>query len=173
MGKQTAVAMTEVDELAFLQFLRDSADVRLLPSAAPSEPAMWIDTFGPHENGHRQFFIWNTAFAWTPEFEQTSSAVPAAQRGWYHILNRGTAPLVEYDRHDFANPRSLGGTGRIYWSKYFAAPEGLWYDVELFDAWYQRIVRWIRKHGKRGEGRGERPFYLPDAWETYGALRPN
>ena len=72
---------------------------------------------------------------------------------------------MEYDRHNFNG--SLYSHGRIYWAKFFSAPNGLNYDVELFHKWYNQITRWLKKQGKRQTGDAYQVYYLPDAWNRY------
>lgn len=167
MGKQTAAAMTDEDEMLFLEFLRGLSDIKLLESSAPTEEAIWVDHFLPREQGHRQYYIWNTTFPWKPEFGRVTHDRSGTRQGWYFISNSLQAPLLEYDRHDFDD--QLGhGTGRVYWAKYFAAPDVLSYDVDAFNKWYMKVVRWIRKNGKQKSKGTLNPYYLPDAWTKYG-----
>lgn len=161
MGKQTAVAMTEKDEEAFLCFVRGTAEVKLLRLSAPSPDEIWVDEFMPRQNGHWQYFIWNTCFRWKPKFSFVKSGERA---GWVYIANTSTAPLLEYDRHNFNVSDGLQ-YGRVYWAKDFAAVEPLAYDVQAFDKWYMTIVRWIRKNGKRQSKMALSTYYLKDAWE--------
>jgi len=167
MGKQTAVAMTDGDELLFLQFLRSLCEIRLLQSSAPTKEGIWLEHFLPREEGHRQFYIWNTHFPWQPEYGQVTKDRSGKGQGWYFIANSSQAPLIEYNRHNFQD-RFGHGYGRVYWSKYFAAPNGLSYDVDAFDKWYMQVVRWIRKNGRQKSKGTLNPYYLPDAWEKYG-----
>ena len=43
MGRQTQVAMTEVDEAAFLEFLRRGADIQLIGSSARTPEGLSSD----------------------------------------------------------------------------------------------------------------------------------
>ena len=129
MGKQTAVAMTEKDEDIFLQFLRSLSEIRLLQSSAPTQETIWIDHFSPREQGFWKYYIWNTSFPWQPQFGQVTKDRSGKQQGWYFIANSSEVPIIEYFRHNFSN-RPGYGYGRVYWAKYFAAPNGLSYDVD-------------------------------------------
>jgi len=85
------------------------------------------------------------------------------------VSNEGTAPLLEYSRHNFQNCR--GTYGRLYWNKYFSGMPT--YDVLAFDRWYSVVVRWFRKNGKQARKGTLNTYYLPDAWAKYGqALQP-
>ncbi len=156
--------MTEVDERDFLKFLRESAHVQLFETFSPTEAGLWVDAFAPTRPGHWQYRIWNKAFPFTPDVRQTTREA-GSRAGLYYMANTHDTPLLEYDRHNF---ESSGGYGRLYWSKYFSAPSGLTYDVEKFGRWYESIVGWIRKNGRRKTRGTLEPYYLPDAWAKHG-----
>jgi hypothetical protein len=80
--------------------------------------------------------------------------------GWYYIRDKWTAPAIEFSRSNLENEQY----GRIYWAKHFMAPNGLDYDVEAFSKWFDKVVRWVRKHGKRPINSAYKPYFLPDAW---------
>lgn len=163
MGKQTAVALTPVDERAFLDFLRSIAEIRLLVWSGPTAESLSIESF-ESVLGYATFYIWNTAFTWTPEYGTVTADPSGARNGYRFVSNSSTAPVLEYSRHNFTDPR--GAHGRVYWCKSFASIPT--YDVAVFDKWYLAVVRWLRKHGKQAQRGTLNTFYLPDAWSQYG-----
>jgi hypothetical protein len=165
MGKQVQVAMLREDEADFLVYLRTTATVRLFRSSAPTPTGLEVDSFDTGLASDRQFFVWNTSFAWQPEVKCVSAAAPVVERrGWAYLSNTSIAPAIEYDRHS-----SEHGGERIYWAKRFAAPRGLAYDVEAFERWYDTVARWIRKRGHRLESESHGPLYLPAAYAARNA----
>ncbi len=80
MGKQTAIALTPADEQAFLGFLRSIAQVKLLVPSGPSIESLWVDSFDRVE-GFAQFYIWNIAFAWSPEYGTVTADPSGAHNG--------------------------------------------------------------------------------------------
>jgi len=103
-----------------------------------------------------------------PDYGQVSQQATVSERaGWCYLRNSSTAPVLEYDRHNFTDPR--GVTGRIYWAKYSAGAEGLPYDVDGFSRWFDQVARWIRKHGRREHPGAHERYFLPDAWQTHRA----
>lgn len=165
MGRQIQVAMTDADEREFLGFLRSTATIQIFEQAAPTADQMMVDAFAPSEGGHWQYFIWNTAFAWAPEYGQVSpQAIDSGRAGWAYLRNSSTAPLLEYDRHNFTDLQ--GVTGRIYWAKNFASLE-LPYDGAAFSKWFDQVVRWVRKQGRQEDKGAHERYFLPDAWRTY------
>jgi len=163
MGKQTAIALTPADERAFLTFLKSIADVKLIVSSAPTVESPWVDSFDCVQ-GWGPFYIWNTAFAWSPEYGTVTLDPTGAHNGYRFVSNRNAAPLLEYGRHNFTNSR--GAYGRIYRSKYFSGMPA--YDVLAFERWYSAVVRWLRKNGKQASKGTLNSYYLPDAWAKYG-----
>ena len=164
MGRQTQVAMTDADELEFLGFLRSAADIQLFESCAPSPDLMVAPGFAPRDQGHWQYFIWSRAFAWTPEFGRVAEAAVVPDRvGWSFLRNSSTAPLLEYDRHNFTDAR--GVAGRLYWAKHFATSGPLAYDVDTFSRWFDQVVRWIRKHGRQERRGAHETYFMPNAWD--------
>jgi hypothetical protein len=157
MGRQTAIIATHADEQSLLAFVRQIADVRLFVMFAPSAEALWTEEIAPERVGNFRYHIWNTSFPWEPLYGQVGPQASDPSRiGWYFVRNASAAPVIEFDRSRF-NPI---GPGRLYWAKHFSAPHGLDYDVVGFSKWYDSVVRWIRRQGKR-EGSA---YYLPDAW---------
>ena len=81
----------------------------------------------------------------------------------------GTSPLLrirwvaEFTR---SNVRSRK-YGRIYWSKYFSATEGLSYDVDGLSQWFDLIVDWVRKNAAGKLKESWTTYFLPDAWDKH------
>lgn len=161
MGRQIQVALTPIDEEAFLSFLHNSANIVLLESFSKDIEGLWKNSFEPERFGHWQYYIWNKAFAWKPEYEQVGERAYYPEHiGWYYVTNTEAAPLVEFCRSDVYQSKY----GRIYWAKYFSAPNGLDYDVEQFTEWYDKIVRWIKRSAAGNIKDGLVIHFLPDAW---------
>jgi hypothetical protein len=84
-----------------------------------------------------------------------------------------TAPVIELHRTDLANEvvdRAITH-GSLCWAKHHmsADPD---YDVESFDRWFSRIVRWVKKFGQTATDRfGVQVQYLPDAWLLRACFR--
>lgn len=174
MGRQTAVALSEGDERDFLAFLRTGADVRVLRWSAPSPELLFIPEFPPRGSGQRVFQLWNTAFPWSPEFAQWGAEMQDPQlASQFYLKNTAGAPLIEYSREAFENPKAVVH-GRVYWNTDFAIYHGSKYDTADFNRWFDKIVSWLRKNGRRIQvARGWNQYWLPGAWElrTGAALR--
>jgi hypothetical protein len=106
-------------------------------------------------------YIWNKRFSWNPEYRRVGEeAYHPEMMGWYYVSNHNDAPIIEVDCGNVSKARA----GRIYWSKYFASPHGLNYDIDSFTEWYDSIVGWIRKNGRKLAPERLAPYYLPVAW---------
>jgi hypothetical protein len=139
MGKQTAIALTKADEREFLVFLKSAAEVKLFVPFATTVESLWVDSFDGVEES--MFYIWNTAFAWSPQYGTVTTDRSGTTGGYRYVSNTDTAPLLEYSRHSFQYSR--GGCGRLYWSKYFLGMPD--YDVLAFEKWYSAVVRWLKR----------------------------
>ena len=52
----------------------------------------------------------------------------------------------------------------------FAIDQGLTYDIAAFNLWFNRVVRWLRKNGKRVQvSKAWNQYWLPGAWEVRAA----
>jgi hypothetical protein len=164
MGRQIAIALTQVDEAAFLAFLRSQADIKLIEGFAPSPSELWVESFSPEWTGHFMYHIWNQHFPWVPTYGQTrSDPYHQGNLGWYYIDNLSNAPVIEFSRSDVARRKH----GRLYWSKFFSAPEDLDYDVDSFSTWYDSVVRWIRRNAAGKVKHAWVTWFLPDAWRVH------
>ena len=141
MGKQTLVAMTEVDEAKFLNFLRETADIEILIGFAPTKEGLVVPQFGPRQPGQWVYYIWNKQFPWEKEYGCVRDDISNIDhRGWMYVKDKGKAPLIEYMRHNFQT-NAGHAYGRIYWSKPFNVGKGEQsYDFEVFSKWYARVV---------------------------------
>jgi hypothetical protein len=163
MGRQIAIAMTQKDEALFLEFLQSSADIKLIESFAPSIDELFVDRFSSELTGHWTYDIWNTRFHWNPIYNRVSARAHNKEHiGWHYVFNKGAAPLLEFGRSDVRQ----GRYGRIYWSKYFSAPDGLDYDVDEFSRWYDSIVRWVKKTSCGKVRDTWTTYFLPEAWKS-------
>lgn len=165
MGRQIAVAMTEEDEKSFLIFLQGMSNIQIFLEKAPSPESFALDTFSPRSSGIRRFIIWNKDFAWTPQFG------PLSDNSGFYLKNHTPGPLIEYDRDPLSTSFfSNHGCGRIYWPKVPAPTnQSLYsYDVESFSKWYEKIERWVKKHGKLRPKKRFPRYFLADAFLRYG-----
>lgn len=165
MGRQTSIALSEDDEREFLAFLRAGADVKVLRWAAPSPELLFVQELPPRGTGEHHFRFWNTAFPWNMNLQRGPETAHPQLASQYYPRNNSGAPVLEYSREALDNPKARTH-GRIYWNTDFAIYTGPAYDTAEFGRWYDKVVRWLRKSGKRVEiTRGWYQYWLPGAWE--------
>lgn len=165
MGRQLQLATTQQDEVALLRLIRDLAPIRVLGSFAWSADELWIDDWESRVIPTNGFYIWPTAYDWSPEYLQTGGPnCPQESVGMFYVDNLDTAPVFQF-RRSFLEQRHYG---RIYWGRDFSAPDGLDYDDKAFDRLTDSIWRVIRRVGRRLPGDKYSPYFLPDAWSRYG-----
>jgi hypothetical protein len=158
MGRQIAIIMTETDEKLFLDFLSANYEFTLVfgeALSAENAENRFSNCFDDISKG-RKYYIWNKKFSWTPQYKQNIY-------GNYYISNTEDVPLIEFVRqqsipkaHDY---------GRLYLDT-----NGLKYseniiteDIALINAFYNELVRWIKKNAVRKIGH--------KSWYTY--ILPN
>ena len=148
MGRRTVIVATEQDEQSLLAFMRSVADVRILVANAKTADDLWSSNFAPYDRFHTKYYLWNTDFGWEPDIQ------PLGKNRVY-VRDVSTAPIIEFDRTDveslFRPNNTLlvaGGGSRLYWWKKQMAHRPS-YDMAEFDRWYSRVIRWVRKNGKR------------------------
>jgi hypothetical protein len=169
MGQQIAVAATSVDEESLLAFLRESAYIQMFRPSAATVEDLWVDRFAPYDQYHTQYFIWNKAYAWKPEFGWVNEDVEG-HGGWRFVSNRLRGPVIEFDRTNvdrFLNTDlATVQYGRIYWAKYNRQ--------KGFVKWFEAILRWVRRTGTNLHPKSSYGFYcLPDAlrlWQSREAI---
>lgn len=159
MGRQIAVAMLPEDESLFVAFLRSTTEIRLFRWSAPSP--LQHEVLGADLGEEHCFYVWPTVFGWEPEFKQFRTSPVAERLGRFYLSNTSAAPVLEYSRHGFEQGQAYG---RLYWAKTFSAPSGLSYDSSAFEHWYESVVRWVRRSGRRHEAETNGPYYLPHAY---------
>ena len=137
MGRQVVAKLSDEQEQAMLDFLRQSADVALIRAAAPTADGLFTQQFSPRGDWHWIYYLWNREHPWTPQIIE--------HRDHVSIGNTATAPLIEYTRHNFGGAEP---TGRIYWAKDFSAPDSLDYDAASFSRWFDSVAGWLRRHGR-------------------------
>ena len=166
-GRQIAVGMSEPAEELFLQFLRSKAEIKIFVSHATKPEFLCLERLPPRRSGERRFFLWNTAYPWTPE-------IAVASNGSFYIQDIDSAPVIEYCRDPFTAGCYDSHTGRLFWSK-FLTPGGPYsfqsapysYDAEQFAGWYSQVVRWIKKNSKPVKLKNNHIFYRvnsPSPW---------
>ncbi len=169
MGRQTAVVATEQDERTMLAFLRSSADIRILRVGARTRDEVWVTEFAPYDRFHDRYLLWNTAFAWEPDIQQAE--------GRFIVRDRLTAcPVIDFVRTDVERLLRPDNTllvafGRLYWAKPHVT-DCVAYNVAEFDRWYDRVIRWVRKQGRRVPAISLSPYLLPDAWRRWQEREP-
>jgi hypothetical protein len=162
MGRQLAVFLTIEDEQLLLDYLASIGNIVILTQPMDDTKGKIEEyitsSFSTAYYGHWMYWIWNQSFEWKPEFRWSDP------RSQYYLANTGNAPLIEYCRSSVKENK----VGRLYWAKYFSAPNGLGYDVEKFSKWYDSLMRWmIKTAAGKTKYSNLNTYYFPDAWKEY------
>lgn len=139
MGRQIGFYMTDDDEPEFLEFLRTTGDVCILPNVAANSGLESVGTFQEIRNEPNVNFcvLWNRSLSPEPEFR-------SVQTGRYVIdqLQSEVIDIILSDR-----PPGNIDLGRLFIERTCKTPEGeIVYKSKEFLSWYDRVSRWIRKN---------------------------
>ncbi len=152
--------MNNSDEIELLSFLRNTAEIQIFESFAPTIKELWVNEFNPSFVGHHTYGIWNKNFEWNPEYKKVGQqAYDKNHIDWSYISNELSGPLLKFSRSNLLSDRP----GRLYWARNFAAPDGLKYDEKLFSKWVDTVWRWVRKNGTKIPELPLQPYVLSGA----------
>ena len=170
VGRQIAIAAIGEDERLLLDFLRDSADIQLFETFAPTREALWVEDFIPEFRGHWLYRAWNRSFPWTPEYGTVGKqAYDHPTVGWSYVSNYSYAPVLEISRTD---PDDLK-PGRLYWAGRSLSNPTPTYEMDAFERWLDIVFAWVRKNGKKMEKGAYTPYVFPKAAAAMDARRQN
>jgi len=155
MGRQIQIVSTPADNVMLLRELSDRTHLRVFHEQAKTRDDLWVANPDDLLSGHGQILLWPEAFPWVPEY-----AVNRLGRSC--VCNAHVAPVLELSPTHESDRRH----GRLYWGRFFAAPNGLGYDDVTFSKWVDSVWRYVRKISSRST---PHPAYvLPDAAARYG-----
>lgn len=165
MGRAIAVAASNVDEALFLAFVRETADIKIFRSFAPTTDELWVNDFAPFGPNEDRYFLWNTRYAWKPKYRRTEPPTYA------YIEAKDHGPVLSFRRTDMKafleKDLAVGAFGGLYWGQYNRQ--------KGFLKWYEAIVRWVRQTGENlCPGSASAVYCLPDALrlrQTSAAVR--
>jgi hypothetical protein len=163
MGRHIRFAASTPDEKMLLQFLRESTDIQIFASFAPSIEELQVDQFASYGPGAMQYSIWNKKYAWKPKYGRVRPEVKG-KGGWYFIENADQGPVLKVSRTNverfLEKDLATHQYGGIWWGRYNRQ--------QGFLKWFEAIVRWVRNNGQNL--RRDLPFAiycLPDAWQLW------
>jgi hypothetical protein len=141
MGKQVRFYALPGDEQTFVEFVRQDPDVVILgvPFLKP-EPRI-IDTLPSIESVDlwwTEVLLWNTKFSFLSDYVQIRNT-----NLWQP--NKSDAPVIEFSRSCIRDEERLQ-RGRLWVEMYRLENEKLVHKGKVFEQWYDRLARWIRRH---------------------------
>jgi hypothetical protein len=156
MGKQINFFMLPDDQKLFLSFVLHDPEVDVLATCS-SQPTIEVIDRSSCLNGDLPnkglFCFWNRSFPINPRCISKST-------GQQFNLSREIAPVIEY-----APSRIVGEgivrRGRIWATMNYLEHDQWAYKSKAFEAWYDRIARWLHKNFSRTPDSGF--FYLGPA----------
>lgn len=159
MSRQIQICTTPVDDVRFLQYLRDNFDCALFQSFSSTEETVWIENLKDLHDSYDTVKIWNRDFPWKPLYSTTS------RNQLVYISNTSCAPIVMFERTNWETLRH----GRVYWLKETSPiPE---YHVVYFEKFYNKVAQWFQKNASgKVKCNGANVYYMNDAWKRFVKL---
>jgi hypothetical protein len=143
LPKQLVLYMSKEDEAAFLEYLRSSGDLVILPATSPSSDFAPI-AFLPEpteDEATRKFWLQNR-FVSLPV---VTEYVP--EKGWYAI-DGFQSPVVEFQRSWMVSHMMLAGGIRADMNYLDNDKHDLVRKPAEFRNWFDSMQNWIRKNFK-------------------------
>ena len=141
MPKQLVLYMSKEDEDAFLQHLRSSGDLVILPTTSPSSNFAPI-AFLPEpteDEATRKFWLQNSAVS----LPVVTEYVP--EKSWY-VIDGFQSPVVEFQRSWMVSHMMLAGGIRADMNYLDSDKGDLVRKPVEFRNWFESIQNWIRKN---------------------------
>jgi hypothetical protein len=143
MGRQVRFFMDTRDERQFMEFVRTTGDVIILPywsrEASPSPVGELPDPLSEQFEAFLWLFNRSVSSALETSFVQEQNRF---------TINRDKSSVIEFSRtiHD----NHILRPGRLWVEFKYVGVDGDWVSKEPeFRQWYEQLVKWIRKHYSR------------------------
>ena len=140
LPKQLVLYMSKEDEESFLQYLRSSGDLVILPTTSPSSDFAPI-AFLPEpteDEATRKFWLQNSAVG----LPVVTEYVP--EKSWY-VIDGFQSPVVEFQRSWMVSHMMLAGGIRADMNYLDSDKGDLVRKPVEFRNWFESIQNWIRK----------------------------
>ena len=141
LPKQLVLYMSKEDEESFLQYLRSSGDLVILPTTSPSSDFAPI-AFLPEpteDEATRKFWLQNSAVG----LPVVTEYVP--EKSWY-VIDGFQSPVVEFQRSWMVSHMMLAGGIRADMNYLDSDKGDLVRKPAEFRNWFESIQNWIRKN---------------------------
>jgi hypothetical protein len=140
LARQVTFFMAKEDEDAFLDFVRSTGDVVLIPSSSNSDLFQPLDVLPSPFSSEpwRQFWLWNRGIV--PNYQ--SEYVQENNR---YVINGLLSSLVEFSR-SYVKENTMY-PGRI-WAEFTIVDDetnDLGQKSREFRNWYEEMAKWIRR----------------------------
>jgi hypothetical protein len=140
MGRQVTFFMAKEDEDRFLDFVRQTGNVAIVPAISPDNNFQLVERLPEpfSVNVWRQFYIWNRSI--TPSYR--TEYVP--DKGYY-IINGLLSSLVEFSRSYVKDNTMFPGH---LWAEFTIVDDDtndLGQKDRDFRNWYEALAKWIRR----------------------------
>ena len=156
MGRQVEFYMWGQDEREFIDFVKSTGEVIILPYTSPKADMPALAELPPASD---EFMLWlfnrNVSSRLLTRFVQQQD---------YNVVDRDLSSVVEFSRTVLSEGVLV--PGRLWAIFNYVTPDMQWaYKEPEFKKWYERLARWIRKNYSRDPDLGHGFYFGPEARE--------
>lgn len=161
MGRQVGFCMTFEDERRFIEFARSDRNVRMLKPDQNTLDIEFLEELPPLDDVTAgQILLW----------DKDNSPLPALRyvpKGGFYYVEISESEVIEFSRCGI-DEKGRWIPGRIWAEFSMLDGDRLVKKGQVFKKWFDRLARWIRKHGVRDE---RLEYVLPGAQEQIAHQR--
>jgi len=179
MGRQVRFYIFPAEEPQFLDFVFQKPGVKLLKIYSETPEFLLERATLVEPQWLEMAYICYPGYTWDESsveksyymhYDEESEPYLDESRPFFRINHPASAPLIEYSRPFFRQEDQALIQSRIWANMFYYEGETLMRKDAGFIAWYEQIVRWIRKNLKRAP---QLDYVSPRAWQWHqdgGAL---
>ncbi len=161
MGRQVRFCMTFDDERRFIEFARSDRNVRMFKPDQNTLDIEFLEELPPSEDiSAGQVLLWDKENSPFPTLRYVS-------KGGFYYVETGQSEVIEFSRCGI-DKKERWIPGRIWAEFSMLDGDRLVKKSQAFEKWFDRLARWIRKHGVRDE---RLEYVLPGAQEQIANQR--
>jgi hypothetical protein len=143
MGRQVRFFMDRNDEKRFVEFVRSSRDVVILPYDSPDPRFPPLNDLPDYSSDNFSFMLW--LFNPRVSSRLETDYVPEQH---HYTIDRDTSSVVEFSRT--IREGNIVRPGRLWAEFKYLDPDRKWALKEPeFKKWYESLAKWIRKNYSR------------------------
>jgi len=143
MGQQVRFFMDSGDEKRFVEFLRGTGDVIILPYHSPTKNPIGLKNLPNPSSDDFPYHVW--LFNRSVSSNLVMEYIPTLN---CYMVDQSVSSVVEFSRT--VQRENMMRPGRLWAEFKYLDSKGNWaFKEDEFKKWYESLVKWIRKNHSR------------------------